>query len=54
MKQIILDALESVDECRYSSHMPNEETIQAIKDTKEKKNLIKAKNAEDLFKKLGI
>jgi len=54
MRQIILDALESIDECRYSTHIPNEETIQAIKDAKEKKNLIEAKDIEDLFNKLGL
>lgn len=37
MKQIILSALESIDECLYSSHVPNEETIKAIKEAKEKK-----------------
>jgi len=54
MKQIILNALESIDECLYSSHVPNEETTKAIKEAKEKKNLSEAKDAEDLFKKLGL
>ncbi len=53
-RQIILSALESMDECLCSSHIPNEETIKAIQDAKEKKNLIKAKDAEDLFNKLGL
>ena len=54
MRQIILDALESIDECRYSEHVPNETTIQAIEEAKARKNLIEADNAEDLFKKLGL
>jgi hypothetical protein len=40
-------------ECRLD-HTPNAETIKAIKEVKSRKGLIKAKNAADLFKKLGI
>lgn len=40
-------------ECLYN-HTPNKDTIQAIKNSKKKENLIKAKNAKDLFKKLGL
>ncbi len=36
------------------SHVPNKETIQAIRDSKKKSNLVKAKDAKDLFKKLGL
>lgn len=54
MRQIVLDALACALECHFSSHIPNEETIKAIKEVKSRKNLITAENAENLFKKLGI
>lgn len=39
--------------CPYS-HVPNKKTIRAIKNVKNKKNLVKAETLDDLFKKLGI
>lgn len=36
------------------SKVPNKKTLKAITDTQAGKGLIKAKDAEDLFKKLGI
>ncbi|MBA3954398.1 hypothetical protein H0X48_03720 [Candidatus Dependentiae bacterium] len=54
MRQIVLEALELVEECKYGNHEPNEETIKAIEEVKARKKLIKAENAEDLFEKLGI
>jgi hypothetical protein len=38
----------------YGERSPNRETLQAIKDADEGRNLIRAKDAEDLFRKLGI
>lgn len=36
------------------SHVPNKKTIRAIKDSENEKNLVKIKNARDIFKKLGM
>lgn len=33
---------------------PNQETLKAINDVEQRKNLTKSKNAQDMFKKLGI
>lgn len=38
----------------FELKVPNEKTIKALKDTDAKRNLIRCKNAEDMFKKLGI
>ncbi|MDD4893352.1 MAG: hypothetical protein PHH73_05055 [Candidatus Rickettsiella isopodorum] len=34
--------------------IPNKETIQTFKDTDNHKNLVTCKNADDMFRKLGI
>ncbi len=36
------------------NHVPNKETIQAIQGSEKEENLVKAKDAKDLFEKLGI
>jgi DNA-damage-inducible protein J len=38
----------------FEVKIPNKTTLQAIKDADEEKNLIECKDAEDMFKKLGI
>ncbi len=38
----------------YSSNTPNAETLEAIKQIEQGKNLVESNNAKDLFKKLGI
>lgn len=38
----------------YSEKIPNKETLKAISDVKKRKGLIKAKDVNDLFDKLGI
>ena len=38
----------------FDVEIPNKTTLKAIKDVEKKRNLIKAENAEDLFRKLGI
>ena len=38
----------------YSENIPNAETLKAIESIEKKRGLIEAKDAEDLFKKLGI
>lgn len=48
MRSIILEAIE----CAISSHIPNEETIKAIQDAKERKNLVSKKEADELNKKV--
>ncbi|MCB9493538.1 MAG: hypothetical protein H6679_04665 [Epsilonproteobacteria bacterium] len=50
MRQLVIDSIEHL----YTEKKPNKTTCQAIKDTEQKKNLVKAKNIDDLFEKLGI
>lgn len=38
----------------YSENIPNAETMEAIESIEKGKNLVEAKNIEDLFRKLGI
>jgi len=38
----------------YSQNTPNAKTLKAIESVEKKKGLIDAKDAKDLFKKLGI
>ncbi len=40
--------------CLQADHRPNKKTLKVIADVRAGKGLIKAENAEDLFKKLGI
>lgn len=55
MKEVLLQALEYVDiECLTSDHIPNFETIKAIEKVQRGEDLVKAKDINDLFKKLGI
>ncbi|MBU4269992.1 hypothetical protein KJ644_02120 [Candidatus Dependentiae bacterium] len=51
MREIVL---ESIEKNLLNPKIPNKKTLQAIKHVEEKKGLVKAKNAKDLFKKLGI
>jgi len=37
----------------FDARIPNKETVQALKDSREKKNLIKADNVNDLLKELN-
>lgn len=60
MREIVLEFIDHglahyqhQEECPYA-HVPNKETIQAIKDSKKRCNKVRAKDAEDLFKKLGL
>jgi len=59
MREIILESIQErlakkveEGECPYS-HEPNEETIKAIKNARQRKGLVKSKSVDDLFKKLG-
>ncbi len=38
----------------YSENTPNAETLKAIENIEKGKDLIKSKDAEDMFRKLGI
>jgi len=38
----------------FKVELPNKETIQALEDAEKGENLIKCKDAEDMFNKLGI
>jgi len=55
MKDIVMQAIESIDEeCLYSNHSVNKKTLKVLEDIENNKDLIEAKDAQDLFKKLGI
>ena len=43
----------TIQECQLS-HIPNAKTRKAIENTKKGKNLVRAKDAKDLLKKLGL
>lgn len=51
MRELVV---ESIEEHLEKTALPNKETIKAIKNIEAGKGLVKAKNAKDLFKKLGI
>ena len=42
------------DSQQYSMEIPNEETLQALEATERREGLFHAKDAEDLFRQLGI
>jgi len=47
-------SVESLEvDCSYS-HIPNEETIKAIKRAQNKKNLVRVKDMDEFRKKLGL
>lgn len=51
MREIVI---ESIEAHLYSSKTPNKKTLKVIADAQRGKGLTTAKDAEDLFKKLGI
>jgi ribosomal 50S subunit-associated protein YjgA (DUF615 family) len=50
MRQVILEAIESMEECLQSDHYPNEKTLKAIENIEKSKNLIEIKKIKDLLK----
>lgn len=46
--------IEEQNACKSSSHIPNEETLESIRNIESGKNLKTYKSVEELFKKLGI
>ena len=46
--------IESIEDYLHSVKLPNKETLKAIDGAEKGTDLVKAKNLEDLFKKLGI
>ena len=57
MKDIVIDSIEEhLHKVKIpgTENTPNKKTLKAIANIEEGKDLIEAKNAEDLFKKLGI
>ena len=52
-KRLPFDAEAALEE-EYGDEIPNEETLKAFQDIDGRENLIHAKDAEDMFKKLGI
>ncbi len=58
MREIMVDYInertsQGIEECPYS-HIPNEQTIKAIKEAEAGRGLHRAKNAKDLLKQCGI
>jgi hypothetical protein len=51
MKEIVIESIEAHIQ---STDIPNKQTLKAIKNVEAGKNLVAAKNLDDLFKKLGI
>ena len=43
-----------IHEHLYSTNMPNKETLKAIESVEKGNDLVSAKDAEDLFRKLGM
>ena len=54
MRSIILEAIESIDACQSSSHIPNKETKKSLENIEHGKNLTEYENVEDFFKKMGL
>lgn len=54
MREIIIDAIESIEVCRLSDHIPNKTTRRAIKDVEAGRNLVEVKDVKELLKKLGM
>lgn len=54
MRELVLEALEASQECIYSDHYPNKETLKPIKNIEEDKNLTEYKSIDDLFNKMGL
>lgn len=54
MRNLILEALEAIEECRRRDHVPNKETIKTLHNVNKGKNLVKVKDLADLFKKLNL
>lgn len=60
MRELIIESIEErlakqreEAECPYD-HTPNEETLRVIRNVKQGKNLVRAKDMKDLRKKLGV
>lgn len=51
MREVVI---ESIDDYFHKLNIPNKKTLKAIDNIEKGKNLVAAKDAEDLFKKLGI
>ncbi len=49
MREIVIESIE-----KQLQHQPNKKTRSTIKSIEQGKGLVKAKNAKDLFKKLGL
>lgn len=47
MKELVLEAIRSLEYCP-KSHIPNQETLEAIKEIEKGENLIKGKEAEKI------
>lgn len=51
MQEIVVKAIQDY---LKNTHMPNKETIKAIRDMENGKGLVRSESLEDMFEKLGI
>lgn len=57
IRDLFLEAIpwiKETNECKLSEHIPNEETLESIRNIEAGKNLTEYKSADELFKKFGI
>lgn len=54
MRELVLEAIQTIDNCPYGEHIPNKTTIKAMRDAQAGHGLIKGKEAEEISKKFGI
>ena len=52
MRKIVLEFIQGGLACAQSSHCPNKITLKAIKNCKDRKNLVEIKDVRNFFKKL--
>ncbi len=49
-----MEFLKTQNKAEKKAKTPNRKTLQAIEDVEKRRNLVKCKDAKDMFKKLGI
>ncbi len=54
MREVIIEALEAVEQCPYLSHYPNKTTLASLKNIEKRKNLVEIESIDELLKKLGV
>jgi hypothetical protein len=51
MRTVILELLKNTEECAYSSHYPNEQTVKVLNEIEKGKNLVGAIFLKKLLRK---